>query len=165
MNTAVRVAHVESDILLDISVYGNYLPEHQIFGTGFTYLALEMAIMICARISLIKTLARASGGSIPVSLCCTGVSGLFACGFLIPMGWIGCFTSNVHFMSAIMVFVSIAVAECSDTASFYAVTTKWSRHSYLGIGCFGKWSAPALGGDAGKGSAPIMGGLSPTAFS
>lgn len=119
------------DHLCDISAYGGWPQgdrEHRIFVGGFIALAAQLAILVAGRLALVAAAASPAETNPHVGCCCGRCHArplrvASACGFgaiflLLPMAYFKFydFRHPVHFLSAFLLFILLAVAEMTDAA-------------------------------------------------
>jgi hypothetical protein len=116
--------------LCDISVYGGWFagPEHTYFRIGMTLLAAQLLVLLYGRLGLLHVIAP---DDLKAPCCCTGsvvsyretccspsrcatIFGPLATLCLLPMAFIPFYTSVFHVLSAVVTFITLAIAELSD---------------------------------------------------
>lgn len=117
------------DHLCDISAYGGWpegAREHSIFVGGFVALAAQLAILVGGRLALVAAAASPAETNPHVGCCCGHCHGkplrvASACGFgaiflLLPMAYFKFWDNPLHFLSAFLLFILLALAEMTDAA-------------------------------------------------
>ena len=133
--------------LCDISVYGGWFDgnEHTIFRVGISFLSIQLLILLYGRLGVLQHVAPEE---LQRPCCCTGsvvtnseaccspsrcatVFGPCAVIFLIPMSFITFYQNGWHFGSAVITFVTLAIAEISDSI----VQQRILQHAPAGGNC------------------------------
>ena len=117
--------------LCDISVYGGWFagPEHVYFRTGMTVLAVQLLLLLYGRMGLLQYVAPEE---LRQPCCCAGIVvvrnqetccspsrcatlfGPVAVLCILPMAFIPFYVSMFHFLSAVVTFLTLAIAELAD---------------------------------------------------
>jgi len=158
--------------LCDISAYGGWpegVREHGIFVGGFIALAAQLAILVAGRLALVAAAASPAETNQHVGCCCGRCHGkplrvASACGFgaiflLLPMAYFKFWANPLHFLSAFLLFILLALAEMTDAALQLRLMQRgdallsgrqrllvyWNRtFSFGGLALFAGWMCTGL---------------------
>jgi len=138
----------------DISVYlGCTKTGYAIAVRGFSALSIQLVVLVAARFVFLSYMPHAHiRGTCKCchyeccsTGCCGSVGGLFAAVALLPMAFIQFYVSAWHFIAAIVIFVSLGVAEIADAQiqknMEVSCFLSWFNtiFSIGGLVCFGGW--------------------------